>query len=66
MPSIPSIGVNLVITNGNSTCGTEACAQVSEHIRCPLSEAVQEGGVPHNEIQKDEEVQEMITFQPNS
>jgi hypothetical protein len=31
-----------------------------------LTKIVQEGGPYHNEIQRDEKVQEMITFQPNS
>jgi hypothetical protein len=31
-----------------------------------LTKIVQEGGPSHNEIQIDEEVNEMITFQPNS
>ncbi len=31
-----------------------------------LTETMQEGGLFHNEIQRDEEVQEMNTFQPNS
>ncbi|CAM6046718.1 unnamed protein product [Sphagnum compactum] len=32
----------------------------------PLTKAVQEGGVLHNDVQEDEEVQELVTFQPNS
>jgi hypothetical protein len=40
-----------------------------EHVQeqaYPLTEAVQEGGAPHNDVHEDEEVQEMVTFQPNS
>jgi uncharacterized membrane protein len=65
MPSIPSLGVNLVATSSH----VEIIPMEKEHVReqaYPLIEVVHEGGVLHNNVYKDEEVQEMVTSQPNS
>ncbi len=65
MPSIPSLGVNLVATLSQ----VEILYVEEEHVckqAYPLIEVVHEGGVPHNNVYEDEEVQEMVTSQPNS
>jgi hypothetical protein len=51
-----------VFTGGNSTYGRGTCAQAN--ISVDRKNAGRSAS--HNEIQRDEEVQEMITFQPNS
>lgn len=69
MLSIPLVSVNLVATSSQVEILPMEEEHVQEHVQeqaYPLIEAMQEGGAPHNDVQEDEEVQEMVTFQPNS
>jgi hypothetical protein len=65
VPSIPSIGVDLVTTSSQEEILLVEGEQIHEQTYL-LIETVQEGGPYRSEIQRGEEVQEMITFQPNS
>jgi hypothetical protein len=49
MPSLPSLGVNLVTTSSQ----VEIIHVEEEHVQeqtYPLTKVVQEGGVPHNDV----------------
>jgi hypothetical protein len=65
MPSIPSLGVDLVAMSSHVEILHVEEELVWEQIY-PFIELVHEGGVPHNDVYEDEEVQEMVTSQPNS
>ncbi len=64
MPSIPLTSVNLVATSSQ----VKILHVEEEHVQeqtYPMI-VVQKGGAHHNDVQEDEELQEMVTFQPNS
>jgi hypothetical protein len=65
VPAIPFGGTNLVATLSH----VEILPMEKKHVHEQaylLIEAMQKRGAYHNEIQKDEEVQEMVTSQSNS
>ncbi len=64
IPSIPSIGVNLVAVLSQMEIPHVEEERVQEQAYS-LTQATREGGIPQNDVHENEQMQKLVTSQPN-